>query len=275
MKRPSALRLVPPILFAACSILLAPAEVRAQENSPQLAVKVGDRVETHGIVDSKGTVLEIGTGDKKNCYRVRSDGAAANDQGNWLCSHGVQGYIFLLGPGDKIIGDIYGPAANKPANAPAKPEPPVTAPAPAAHEAPSQPPAGIPPKRHPIAKPVQKKAKAGPPPMDLAKSMITFLWEDMSDEYGTINVDLHTVEIGKPRLWQETWSGRDMGTGIPGKTLVYPVHTTWTNRRYEHSQIVITENEGVHNFYINAFGVWQCGLGESKYTKPLQSISLP
>lgn len=130
-------------------------------------------------------------------------------------------------------------------------------------------------KREPIKCPEQSNAKSGAPPSALVKKLIQCLWEEQSDDIHTINFDLHSAQIGTPRPWRSSWSGGDMGTGIPGETPVYPVKGTWTKRIYSSSGVIITEEEGVHNCYINAFHKWQCGLATSKELKPMQSISNP
>lgn len=133
----------------------------------------------------------------------------------------------------------------------------------------------MPAMRKPVKCPEQPNARGGAIPLALAKQLIQCLWEEMSTERDIINFDLRSVQIGAPRPWKESWSGRDMGTGIPGKTLVYPVKGNWTKEDFaaDGSEVTIVEQQGVHNCYIDAFNKWKCGLGESKDLKPLQTIS--
>lgn len=128
----------------------------------------------------------------------------------------------------------------------------------------------VPAERKPIKCPEQPEAKGGAIPLALAKQLIRCRWEEGSDNVYTINFDLHSAQIGTPRLWN---ANNDIGTGVHGKTLVYPVKGTWTMRTYSSSGVAIVEKEGIHNCYIDAFNKWQCGLFTSKDLKPLQSIS--
>lgn len=262
------------VAAAMLSVIIFPRHVQAEETPLQLPIKVGDRIETRGIVTSKGTITEIGTGEHKGMYRVRGENRPPSDQGDWISPHGVQGYMFLLGPNDSVVGDVFADKGVRSSNdgnggdriASSK------------HQSIKEPAAasgvGVPAKRTPISEPQQKKVTSGAPSPELAKKMIQYLWEGMSDDYSKINADVSDVVIGKPRLWQQSAFSRDIGSGIPGVTKVYPVHAKWIKRTYSHSQIVIVEQEGVCNFYINAFNKWQCGLAESKDLKPLRSIDL-
>ena len=59
---------------------------------------------------------------------------------------------------------------------------------------------------------------------------------------------------------------------MPETTRVYPVHTRWSMRTYSSSGVIMVEQDGVHNFYVNAFGKWQCGMASSREVKPMQFI---
>lgn len=239
-------------------------------------LKVGDRVEVHGISNpAKGTIQQIGTGTTYDgCFLIHFDSQAKDAEGDWYCARGAKGAIFLLNDKDEVVRDAY----DVPADTPAEKKPDNQKPAdqkPAGNAAPANKPngpdphvQGVPAARKPTATPKQNKAKAGPPPMALVKTLIKALYEDNGDDSKIINVDLHTVQIGTPRKWVVN---QDMGSGNQ-HTVVYPVHTVWTMRTYQQSGVIIAEVDGVHKFYINAFGVWQCGLDESRNTKPLRFI---
>lgn len=151
---------------------------------------------------------------------------------------------------------------------------PVPVPAPAPAPAPAPVPAPVPaplaqvtPKRATVQCPTQARAKGGAPALSLAKALIKCQWEGESDNIYTINFDWKSASVGAPRPWKQTWSGWDMGTGVPGSTLVYPVTGTWVTRTYSSSGVVTVETKGTHNCYINAQHVWQCGLGDSTELK--------
>ncbi|MGC4042996.1 MAG: hypothetical protein QM758_04260 [Armatimonas sp.] len=235
-------------LFAIVLLSALAAPSFAQKYPPQLPIKVGDRVEIRGYVGNprRGRITEFGTGQWEGFLRVKYEEGDSSANGDWQSAPGVEGRFFLLDASGNIVGDIYKPRDRAP----------------------------IPPKRTPLKAPKQTAAKSGAPPTPLVRALIQSLWEGMSDTYTTINLDLHSVQIGTPRLWKYSWSGHDIGSGVPGETMVYPVKSRWTLRRYSQSQVVILEVEGIHNFYINAFHVWQCGLAESKNLKPMQTVPL-
>lgn len=129
----------------------------------------------------------------------------------------------------------------------------------------------IPPMRKAIKCPVQGKTSTGAPPTQLIRQLIQCLWEDNGDERSVVNFDIQSLEIGKPRRWVV---GSDMGTGNPN-TLVYPVTGRWIWKTYslDGSSVVIAEQTGAHNCYINAGQKWQCGRDSSKDLKPVQRIN--
>lgn len=216
------------------------------------AYAIGQRVECDGsethTAYRKATVIAFQPGDGFNghdagsgyFYRVRYDDGAAE---GLLCR----------------TEDMRPLAATAQAvTPPPEPATPAAAPAPAPAAL-----AQVTPRRAVMPCPTQGRAKAGAPSLTLAKTLIKCQWEGESSDLHTINFDWESATIGKARPWKQTWSGWDMGTGVPGSTLVYPVTGTWLTRTYSSSGVVTVETHGVHNCYINAQHVWQCGLGDS------------
>ncbi len=134
--------------------------------------------------------------------------------------------------------------------------------APVAHVAPIQ--------RDPIKCPTQTAARDGAPSLTLVNKLIQCYWEDKGDG-SIVNFDIHTSRVGTPRGWVV---GSDLGTGHRG-TAVYPVFGTWTRKVFQQSGVTISEEQGIHNCYINAIKNWQCGLENSKNLKPLEFIAKP
>lgn len=199
--------------------------------------KVGDRVEV--LIGGKWFPATVVRGLEQNAYGVQQDRFA----GKGVYEETIKPYD-LLTPSEVR-------ALNDGSKSPVAPQMPAM--------------------REPVKCPEQSNAKGGAIPLPLAKQLIKCLWEEMSTERSVINVDLHTAQVGSPRPWKLT----DIGTGVPGRTMIYPVKTTWTWKNFapDGSSVSISEVEGVHNCYINAFNKWQCGLAESKNLKPLQIIS--
>lgn len=77
------------------------------ENAAQDApsIKVGDHVEYVDVY--KGTIMEIGTGSDKGCYRIRSDNAGnPSYKGDLVCTFGRIGILYLLEKNGKRIRDV-------------------------------------------------------------------------------------------------------------------------------------------------------------------------
>jgi hypothetical protein len=61
----------------------------------------------------KGTVTGVGTGDRKGCYRIRSDNAAnPNYEGDWSCTLRQLGRLFLLDKSGQRVRDVNAPDAD-------------------------------------------------------------------------------------------------------------------------------------------------------------------
>ncbi len=59
--------------------------------------KVGDRVIEAGYENEKGTIKEIGSGDRAGCYFVQWDyQKRAGDKGSWVCTYGRPGRLLVL-----------------------------------------------------------------------------------------------------------------------------------------------------------------------------------
>lgn len=111
----------------------------------------------------------------------------------------------------------------------------------------------------------QKTAKNGSAPNDelLKKILRCGLGERKSDvgSDGAITIDITALTIGAPRPWDRL---RDMGGGTPGKTVVYPVKITFTEKTFYRSVTQFNENWiRIFSFFVNGFGEWQYGSAES------------
>jgi len=108
------------------SIRRANVKVAAQNN-----LKVGDRIHrpnSSPTYDDKGTVMEIGTGRNEGCQLVLWDKVKRHDpdhKGNWMCTYGVKGNVFLIDANGKRIRDINEPGE---ANTETGETPPAAAP---------------------------------------------------------------------------------------------------------------------------------------------------
>lgn len=77
---------------------------------------------------------------------------------------------------------------------------------------------------------------------------------------GAVTIDVRALQVGSPRPWDRL---RDMGGGTPGKTIVYPVKVTYTEKTFYRSRTVVGENWiFILNFFVNSFGEWQYGSHE-------------
>jgi hypothetical protein len=95
------------MLFAAIAALVLSFGAQTKATA-QGKLRVGDHVEEPGVY--KGTVTEIGTGNNKNCYRMRSDNAANPEyQGDLVCTFGLPNILFLLDANGKRVRDVNAP----------------------------------------------------------------------------------------------------------------------------------------------------------------------
>jgi hypothetical protein len=77
---------------------------------------------------------------------------------------------------------------------------------------------------------------------------------------GALTIDISALSVGAARPWDRL---RDMGGGTPGKTIVYPVKVTYTEKTFYRTRTAVGENWiYVFNFFVNGFGEWQYGSGE-------------
>lgn len=77
---------------------------------------------------------------------------------------------------------------------------------------------------------------------------------------GAVTIEIGALRVGAPRPWDRL---RDMGGGTPGKTVVYPVRVTYTEKTFYRTRTAVADNWiYVFNFFVNGFGEWQYGSGE-------------
>ncbi len=131
-------------------------------------------------------------------------------------------------------------------------------------QAPAQP--SYPVMREPMKAPEQETANAGAPPEALVRRLIQS-GEETSTVEAVINVDIHSLEIGRPRKIVPLL---DRGIVGDANTIIYPVHVTLTHKTFEDqgARVVISEIDALYNCYIDAFGRWQCGRASSKTSSP-------
>lgn len=78
---------------------------------------------------------------------------------------------------------------------------------------------------------------------------------------GAVTIDITALQVGASRPWDRL---RDMNGGTPGRTIVYPVKVTYTEKTFYRSQTVVGENWiRIFNFFVNGFGEWQYGSVET------------
>ena len=87
---------------------------------------------------------------------------------------------------------------------------------------------------------------------------------------GAVTIDVSALQVGSPRPWDRL---RDMGGGTPGKTIVYPVKVTYTEKTFYRTRTAVSENWiYIFNFFVNSFGEWQYGSGEKIKMPDLKDI---
>jgi hypothetical protein len=74
---------------------------------------------------------------------------------------------------------------------------------------------------------------------------------------GALTIDVTALQIGTSRPWDRL---QDRNGGTPGKTVVYPVKVTYTEKTFYRSGTKVGNNSiRVFNFFVNGFGEWQYG----------------
>jgi hypothetical protein len=74
---------------------------------------------------------------------------------------------------------------------------------------------------------------------------------------GAFIINVESMQVGKPRLMDYL---ADKGDGTPGKTLVYPIKVTWTEKTFYRTRTAVVERKiAIVNFNVNSFGEWQYG----------------
>jgi hypothetical protein len=74
---------------------------------------------------------------------------------------------------------------------------------------------------------------------------------------GAVTIEITALQVGAPRPWDRL---RDMGGGTPGKTIVYPVKVTYSEKTFYRDHTKVGDNWiRIFNFFVNGFGEWQYG----------------
>ena len=76
---------------------------------------------------------------------------------------------------------------------------------------------------------------------------------------GAVTIDVSALQVGSPRLWDRL---RDMGGGVPGKTTVYPLKITYTEKTFYRAKTMVIDRVYILNYFVNGLGEWRYGSGE-------------
>lgn len=117
----------------------------------------------------------------------------------------------------------------------------------------------------------QGPAKNGQKPDEaLVHRLITCLWERPASPGmdGAVTVDIASLKIGSARNWVVK---SDIGPGDLD-TRVWPVASHYTRSTHYRTSTSISEADAVFNCFVNNFGSWQCGLGQTVRSQPLRSV---
>lgn len=76
---------------------------------------------------------------------------------------------------------------------------------------------------------------------------------------GAVTIDVSALQVGSPRPWDRL---RDMGGGTPGKTTVYPIKITYTEKTFYRFKTTVIDRTFIMNYFVNSFGEWKYGSGE-------------
>lgn len=239
--------------LALAALLLAVGSVARAEEEVDGKYRVGERVECDFLIGGgefrKGTVVKVeGAGSKLTCcrYRVKID----NDDPLWS-----EGRL-CFAPFTRAAGAS---AATRPTSA--------TPPAEAAKAQGNRPPAEVANFDYLADRPIldcpvaqQKVGAAARPQADVLRKVVRCLFERRapSGMTGATTVDISAFEIGTPRKWRVR---DDIGSGN-SSTVVYPVKTSWSVKKFYESFTRVEDNISVFDCYVNAVGEWQCGLGQ-------------
>lgn len=235
--------------------------------------KIGDRVECDntetGEYWHKGTVIPFQEDEKYNgysqesgyFYRVRIDRHASIDPGGRLCKATAMRPLAQTNPQKKQIKN----EANEDTEIQPKEKEQQT-PNGKTNGKVTEDEDGTLSADRPILKcPVeQKPVKNGTAPNpELLKKVFRCQQGEKPAEKGldgAFTIDVSALQVGSPRPWDRL---RDMGGGTPGKTVVYPVKVTYTEKTFYRSRTAVGENWiYIFNFFVNSFGEWQYGSGE-------------
>lgn len=105
-----------------------------------------------------------------------------------------------------------------------------------------------------------KVAQGSRPDQQLLSKVIRCLFEVQAQSAAerSIKIDIHSLEIGNSR---DCIPREDFGCGLSGHKL-FPALVRWTKTDYYAYSIQWSDNESVFNCFVNAFGKWECGLGQ-------------
>jgi len=102
----------------------------------------------------------------------------------------------------------------------------------------------------------------GPPPTELAKTLIRCLYEKPSEPGmdGATKFDIIEFAPGAPHRWDRN---NDMGSGANINTMVYPIRVKWNQKSFYHTYNQLYANEEkIFTCYV-AVDKWYCGLGQT------------
>lgn len=105
-----------------------------------------------------------------------------------------------------------------------------------------------------------KVAQGSRPDPQLLAKVIRCLFEvqGQSAAERSVKIDIHSLEIGTSR---DCIPREDFGCGLSGHK-IFPALVRWTKTDYYTYSIQWSDNESVFNCFVNAFGKWECGLGQ-------------
>ena len=74
---------------------------------------------------------------------------------------------------------------------------------------------------------------------------------------GAITIEISALKVGAQRPWD---INLDMDGGVPGKTVVFPVKVTYSEKTFYRSGISVSANWiRIFNVFVNGFDEWQVG----------------
>lgn len=247
-------------------LFAAQTEVAAQEKA-----KVGDRVENAPAYNSKGTIMEVGTGDREGCYRVLSDATKAGDpdhKGHWVCTYGQADILYIIDANGKRVRDVNAPKSKQAETKNEKPErdqsgrESTTPPNNATNENGKT--AQTPPECSGQLL-LNLKTKGRKPSAELFRQVIKADYDEEGTKRDPAKMrSIKSLVMGKSYYWRP---GSDLQMLGQAKT-VYPVRVKRTDCTEYTSRWLITEyEETTYSCYVDEtrLGEWTCSGGSGKF----------